>query len=85
MSMQMQHGQHMDTLRFDKKVHTIGKVPKKRTMHRDFQARKLLWIVYDTTNHMVQLGKESLTQTGSLTFISNSSGLDVEFRLRLDD
>jgi hypothetical protein len=83
--MQMQHCQHMDTLRFGKKVHAIWKVPKKRTMHRGFYGRKLLWIVYNTTKHMVELGKESFPQTGSLAFIPNSSGLDVEVRLRLDD
>ncbi|MBH0176790.1 MAG: hypothetical protein HP491_02740 [Nitrospira sp.] len=54
-------------------------------MHRVFQTRKLSWIVYDTTKHMVEFGKESFTQTRSLAFIPNSSSLDVEFRLRLDD
>jgi len=72
-------------LRFGKKVHAIRKVSKKRTMHRGFQMRELLWIVYDTTKHMVEFSKESFPQTGSLPLIPNSSGLDVKFRLRLDD
>ena len=83
--MQMQHCQHLDTLCFSKKVHAIRKVPKKRTMHRGFQTRKLLWIVYDTTKHMIELGKKSFTQTSPLAFIPDSSSLDIEFRLRLDD
>lgn len=81
----MQHCQHLDTLHFGKKVYAIRKVPKKRTMHRVFQVRKLSRIVYDTPKHMVQLSKESFTQAGSLAFIPDSSGLDIEFRLRLDD
>jgi len=75
--MQMQHCQHLDTLLFGKKLRAIRKVPKKCTMHRGAQARKLLWIVYDTTKHMVELGKESFTQTESLTLIPNSSRLAV--------
>lgn len=56
--MQMQYGQHVDTLFPRMEVHAIGKVTEQRTVHLIFHAWELSGIVYDTKEYLVRLIEE---------------------------
>ncbi len=82
--MQMQHCQNIDTFVADQEIHTIGKVPEQRPVHRFFQTRELPGILDDAMEHMIEFVEELPSQTGPLVFVPHRSRLDIEFRLRLD-
>lgn len=82
--MQVQHSQDMDTLVTDNEIHTIGKMPKQRTVHRFFQTRELPGILDDAMEHMIEFVEKLPSQTRPLVFVPHRSRLDIEFRLRLD-
>jgi hypothetical protein len=78
MSMQVQNGEHVDTLILHMKVHAIGKVPEQRTAHLILHRRELSGIGYDTTEHLVEFFKEPRSQAGPLVFVPDGSSLNVE-------
>jgi hypothetical protein len=74
----VQDCQNYDNLRLSEKIDPVREVAKEGTPHFAFYHRKLLRVVFNPPEYLIELAKKACAEAGLLVLIPNGCGLNVE-------